>query len=86
MNCLEACLEHLRRQTFQSFRVIVVDGNGSRDARAAMLDKFENVDWVPLLKNCGTATAFNQGLAASEGFDYLFLLNNDAELEPECFV
>ena len=49
---LEACLEHLRRQTFQSFRVIVVDNViEGRQACDAGTNSDDNVDWVPLLKN-----------------------------------
>jgi GT2 family glycosyltransferase len=37
-----------------------------------------------MLSNRGTAVAFNRGIAAAAGCDFVFLLNNDVELEPDC--
>jgi len=48
------------------------------------LRKFEFLDWIPLSGNRGTAVAFNLGIRAAKDCDYVFLLNNDAEMEPEC--
>jgi len=50
----------------------------------AFLCKYENSEWIPLLSNRGTAVAFNRGIAVAEGCNFIFLLNNDAEMEPEC--
>jgi GT2 family glycosyltransferase len=80
---LEGCLEHLARQTLQSFRTIIVD-NGARDSMPGFLSGFNNIEWIPMLRNRGTAVAFNRGIAAAAGCKFVFLLNNDAELEPEC--
>jgi GT2 family glycosyltransferase len=80
---LERCLEHLAFQTFRSFRPIIVD-NGTRNSIPSFLGRFDNLEWIPMLSNRGTAVAFNRGIAAAEGCEYVFLLNNDVELEPEC--
>ena len=48
------------------------------------LRKFEPLDWIPLSYNRGTAVAFNLGIGAAKDCDYVFLLNNDVEMEPEC--
>jgi GT2 family glycosyltransferase len=37
-----------------------------------------------MLSNRGTAVAFNRGIAAAAGCEFVFLLNNDVELEPDC--
>jgi GT2 family glycosyltransferase len=37
-----------------------------------------------MLGNRGTAVAFNRGIAAAAACDYIFLLNNDVELEADC--
>jgi hypothetical protein len=48
------------------------------------LRSFENLEWIPMSSNRGTAVAFNRGIAAAVGCNYVFLLNNDTELEPQC--
>lgn len=80
---LETCLEHVSRQTLRPSRVVIID-NGARSIMPEFLERFDNSEWVPLLGNRGTAVAFNHGIAATKSCDYIFLLNNDAEMEPEC--
>jgi GT2 family glycosyltransferase len=80
---LKDCLECLKRQTLPPSRIIITD-NGSRNKMPEFLRRFKNLEWIPLLSNQGTAVAFNRGIAATNGCDYIFLLNNDAEMEPEC--
>jgi GT2 family glycosyltransferase len=80
---LEKCLERLAFQTLQSFRTIIID-NGTRKSMPFFLSRFERVEWISLLSNQGTAVAFNRGIAAIANCKFVFLLNNDAELEPEC--
>jgi GT2 family glycosyltransferase len=80
---LERCLERLACQTLQSSRTIIVD-NGTRSSIPAFLNRFENLEWIPMLSNRGTAVAFNRGIASAAGCEYVFLLNNDIELEADC--
>jgi GT2 family glycosyltransferase len=84
-NLLETCLAHLAQQTFQSFRIVVVD-NGTRDAIPPALEAIPRLRWIPLFSNRGTATAFNRGLAEARQTPFVFLLNNDAELEDDCLL
>lgn len=76
------CLAHLRRQT-RTHRVIVVD-DGSGDGTTARLHR----DWpavtvIELAVNCGYTGAINRGVAGGIG-EYVVLLNNDVQLQPEC--
>jgi GT2 family glycosyltransferase len=80
---LETCLEHVARQTVRPARIIIID-NGTRNIMPEFLRKFELLDWIPLCGNRGTAVAFNLGIGAAKDCDYVFLLNNDVEMEPEC--
>jgi GT2 family glycosyltransferase len=82
---LEACLKHLACQTFRSFRTIIVD-NGARSAIPQFLRGHDNVQWIPMSTNHGTAVAFNRGIRAAQDCNYVFLLNNDAEMEPDCLL
>lgn len=84
---LQRCLIHLRQQTLASFKVVVVDnGKGDRSPQSFGPDGFPHFKWVPLSKNNGTALAFNRGLAEWPECKYVFLLNNDVELEPACLA
>jgi N-acetylglucosaminyl-diphospho-decaprenol L-rhamnosyltransferase len=84
-NCrdlLRACLESLRPDVQGvSLEVIVVD-NGSTDGAADMVAAaFPGVTLLRNADNRGFARANNQAAAAARG-DFLFFLNNDAELPP----
>ena len=78
---LPACLESLRRQTYPSVEVIVVD-NASTDGSIALVhDAFPDVHVVGLRRNVGFATGCNAGIATARG-NFIATLNNDARAEP----
>lgn len=82
---LDACLNSLARQSLPSdfFEVIVID-NGSSDGSVEYLRA--EYPWVrvhPLAGNRGFAGGNNAGFRIARG-QYLALINNDAEAEPEC--
>lgn len=80
---LGTCLESLRRQTYQKFRVIVVD-NGSIDGSCAYLDaNFPEVKVIALRENTGFSVAVNAGIEASQA-PWILLLNNDMEVDGAC--
>jgi GT2 family glycosyltransferase len=79
---LRAALGSLNHQTYRDFEIIVVD-NGSRDRTREMLaEEFPGVRCIALPENRGFAVAVNLGIGASAG-EYVALLNNDAEAEPD---
>lgn len=80
---LKISLPSLKKQTFQDFEVIVVD-NGSTDESVKFIqDSFPEVKVVKLAQNRGFAGAINAGIKKSAG-RYLFLLNNDTEVDKDC--
>jgi len=92
LELLRSCLQSLTSQTFnQRFGVVVVD-NGSTDGTAEMVlsefaesTKFSSKLRVKLIQNLhnrGFCAANNQGFAASDS-EFVALLNNDAEAEPD---
>jgi GT2 family glycosyltransferase len=77
------CLNSLAKQDYASFQVVVVD-NGSKDGSASVLR--ERFPWVTLLEipeNIGYDLSNNVGIdyAMGQGADYIFLLNNDTEVD-----
>lgn len=79
---LEGCFGSLKNQDY-SFDVTIVD-NGSGDGSVEYIK--ENHPEFTLIENqdnLGFSKAVNQGIKASKT-DYVFLLNNDVELEAGC--
>ena len=79
---LELCLQHLDSQTFQSFQIVVVD-NGTLGPIPSGHQFNPRIKWIHLPRNEGVAVAFNRGLALARETQYVFLLNDDTELEPD---
>lgn len=83
---LETCLPALRRQTFQDFKVILVD-NGSEDGTVSFVrERFPEVEVIALERNTGFAWPNNLGIRrAFEDLQvrYVVTLNNDTRPEPD---
>ena len=81
------CVDHLRRQDYPSLQVLVVD-NASTDGSVddSLRDALLDDEILLLSENRGFAGGMNAGLkrASSLGFEYAWLLNNDAFPEPNC--
>jgi GT2 family glycosyltransferase len=80
------CLEHLKKVEYAGVSVTVVD-SGSTDGSGERIRRTHN--WVRVVRipeNRGHAFAANVGASlASEGRSlYLFFLDNDAFVEPDC--
>ncbi len=87
---MENCMAALRKQSYTSFIVLIVD-NGSSDGSREYLEALEASSGgqeLPLIKtilldsNTGFSGAVNAGIAASDT-EYVVLLNNDTEAEPD---
>ena len=78
---LENCLKAVFAQTIENMEVIVVD-NGSTDGSQEYLDTYPGVRVLKLDKNYGFCGAVNAGIKAADS-DYVILLNNDTEVEPD---
>lgn len=80
---LDICLASIRAQSFRDWRVFLVD-NGSTDASVDFVrEHFPEVQVIALAENTGFSPAVNRGIAAGEA-EFVFLLNNDTELAPDC--
>ncbi|MBW3608450.1 MAG: glycosyltransferase family 2 protein [Actinobacteria bacterium] len=79
---LDVILPCVERQVLSDMRVLVVD-NGSSDGSAAYVrERWPSFDVLELAQNIGVAAALNRGVAATTS-EYVALLNNDLELEPD---
>lgn len=77
---LPVCLDSLRRQSYRSFEVLVVD-NASEDDSLSVLAGYPEVEVLPQSTNLGFTGACNAGLHAAQGAVRI-LLNNDTEAHP----
>ena len=78
---LENCLKAVFAQTIENMEVIVVD-NGSTDGSQEYLDTYPGVRVLKMDKNYGFCGAVNAGIKESDS-EYVILLNNDTEVEPD---
>ena len=81
---LVRCLASLQASDYDNFEVVVVD-NGSNDgSRAAVRQAFPRINYLSSANNLGFAGGNNLGIRCGleRGADYVFLLNDDAVVEP----
>lgn len=79
---LDVILPSVERQTLRDMRVLVVD-NGSGDGSADYVRRrWPAFELLELPQNIGVAAALNRGVEAVSS-EYVALLNNDLELEPD---
>jgi len=79
------CLSSLRKVSYSNFKTIVVD-NGSIDASDLKLEKeYPEIVLLRNSENKGFTGGNNRGIeyAIDQHYDYLMLLNNDTEVEPD---
>jgi len=85
---LEGFLRSLTAQTYRNFLLYAVD-SGSEDDSIARLEAWadERLRIIPNAINVGIAEGDNQGTRAAlgDGCQYVMLLNNDVEFEPQTF-
>lgn len=75
---LRECIESLKRQTFSSFDILVVD-NASTDETASYLSAVDGITVRRLEKNLGGAGGFNYiaSYAVDNDYDYIWLMDDD---------
>lgn len=81
----KSCLEQLVNLSYESHEIFLVD-NGSDDQSGEILrQEFPQVNYHRIHQNLGFTGGNNVGidLALSNGFDYIFLLNNDTYFDKD---
>ena len=80
-----ACLESLRKATYPSNRIVVVDNASENDEAQKLESEFEDlIEVVRNERNLGFAGGANVGIrrAREAGSDFVLLLNNDVTVDP----
>ncbi len=80
---LRRCLDSLERQTYPNHHVLLVDNASAGEMVAGIEKEHRGVEVLKLDRNYGFSGGINRGVAAATG-KYVFLLNFDTVVEPEC--
>ncbi len=82
---LRRCLKSLADSASQPLETVIVHNGPVDDVDNDTLSGLENVHVLRYECNLGFAPACNRGVEAAKG-DLVFLLNNDATVEPDCLA
>lgn len=87
MKWIDKCMGSLK-QSLCSLNTIVIDNNSSDDSGEYIKKNYPEVDYIQLVENLGFGAANNIGIkkAYEANADYVFLLNQDAWIEPDTIV
>ncbi|WP_406683467.1 glycosyltransferase family 2 protein [Seonamhaeicola sp. MEBiC1930] len=75
-------LESLRKVTYPNFETLVVDNGSPTNSPLIIKEKYPEAHLIISEKNLGFAGGNNLALKQAKG-DYVLLLNNDTEVEPD---
>lgn len=76
-------LESLRKLSFRDFEVILVDNASKKDPTDFITKNYPEVNLIVSKDNLGFSGGNNLGIRAAKG-EYLFFVNNDAEVTEGC--
>ncbi len=79
---LPTCLDALERQTYPNIEIIIADNDSHDGSQTLIQTRYPRVQLVQLPINRGFTGACNAGLWFARG-EYVALLNNDTEVDPE---
>ena len=82
MKFIKGCLDSLENQSFKNFELIIVDNATQDGSNEFIVKNYPDVRFIALEQNYGFSRAVNEGMRACDS-DYVVLLNNDTEVEPE---
>lgn len=81
------CLESVYQANYSNYQVIVVDNASMEDPTSEIKARFSDTVCFRNAANLGFSGGCNVGIdyAIAQSFDFVFLLNNDAIVDPEIF-
>lgn len=83
---LRECLVALQNQTRAVDEILVVDNASTDNTRAMLASEFPDLPVLALSQNGGGAGGFHAGMkqAMQDGYDWLWLMDDDGRPAPEC--
>ena len=80
------CIESVLQNTYQSYKILIVDNASSDGSINKLQEKFPEISVLEMEENIGYAGANNKGIewAIKRGAEYICLLNNDTKIEKNC--
>lgn len=81
----QQAVSSLRRMTYPAFDLIVLDNASTDGSPAALTQAFPDLMQLQVDVNRGSSSGYAAGFrwAFENGYDYVLLLNNDIEVEPD---
>ncbi len=76
------CLKSLRKISYPNTEIIVVDNASPKEDSSWLKEAYPEILYFKTTENLGFAGGNNYGIRHSKG-DYILLLNNDTEVEPD---
>ncbi|WP_158855809.1 glycosyltransferase family 2 protein [Lunatibacter salilacus] len=79
------CIKSLEAVTYTNFHAIVVDNGSTDDSLSRLEEEYTYPIYLKSPENLGFAEGNNLGIryALEKGYDFILLLNNDTEVEPD---
>lgn len=78
---MKPCLASLKEQTFQDYRILVVDNASTDGSVQYVREHYPEIEVIALDQNYGFSKAVNMGIRHSRT-PYVILLNNDTTADP----
>lgn len=82
------CLDSLYKSTYSDFDVVVIDNGSEQDPGEILKTSFPEITYIRNDENKGFTGANNQGmeLAIQKDAEFVWLVNNDAIVEPDALI
>ncbi|GMQ79560.1 MAG: glycosyltransferase family 2 protein [Anaerolineae bacterium] len=82
------CLASIHQNTYNNHKSIVLDNNSTDGSVEAIQERFPSAQIIRLVENLGYAGNNNIGIEAAiaQGAEWVFVLNEDTILDPECLT
>jgi GT2 family glycosyltransferase len=80
------CVQSLLQLQYDNAEIVVLDNASTDDSVARITTRFPHITLLQTGNNLGYAGGNNYGMdyALKHGADYVFVLNNDTTVEPDC--
>ncbi len=79
---LAACLDSLRSSHYPAIEVLVLDNGSSNGVAEHLVAQRPGIRFIQIGHNAGFSAGINRGVREAKG-DFVFLINPDAQVEPE---